>query len=714
MTDAITEPIAPATATESRPAVYLPSYKLGDEGQPNHFTASTSRENAAIEARSLAVGDAAFIKRSDLKWTYALVTELVEPTEGGEGDATSMILRFEVDKDKNRKSFPDAQWGKYIRVINVDPIELARMKEGVEETTEEVAATTTAETPATAEEATPEEAPKEEEAPVADPAAETPHVAGPPSADGSESVKSGKSSRSNKSSKSTKSSKSNKSSSWMPHFSLFGTSTGSKKEEIEVEPTPAAAAVPETVKEEEEATTVPVASEAPITETPADAVESDAPAVATASTTETPIVEPMSEDPAAAALAATSFPKPTASSEEADESPAPVAAAPAEVAPAAVAPIVQEEPVVEEDPNDTKENSAPTKMEKFTAAMPFVASPNGATKDSSVSGESNGSNGSKDSKFGKLRTPLNLKKTLSIKKNRSIVNKIFSKSNKDKEEKIVTYEQSVAAFATSAVPVNKDKKEWFDPEASEVDYDKNPTDLFQALEARQFSYAEEMFKQVNNQFTKECKTWVVARGQKKGSQLRFRALPLHAALVFGAPGDMVTVILNAYPKASRGRDVKGRLPIHLAMEHNASEEIMVALIEAFPKGFFALDKKEMTPLDYINGNMDRKYMKKYIPMLMAANVDDERIRWEVEKDDALAKQRVALKNDPVYMADVVEQVTAEMETTYAKKMGMLEGNYQKEIQLLNKRHDGETQALLEGFEVKLNFERKLNKLKGKA
>ena len=44
---------------------------------------------------------------------------------------------------------------------------------------------------------------------------------------------------------------------------------------------------------------------------------------------------------------------------------------------------------------------------------------------------------------------------------------------------------------------------------------------------------------------------------------------------------------------------------------------------------------------------------------------------------------------------------------------MLDENYKKEILLLKKKHDSETQALLEGFEVKLNFERKLHKLKGK-
>jgi hypothetical protein len=257
------------------------------------------------------------------------------------------------------------------------------------------------------------------------------------------------------------------------------------------------------------------------------------------------------------------------------------------------------------------------------------------------------------------------------------------------------------------------QKEWFDTEACEVDYDKNPTDLFQALEAREFGYVNSMFKQVSLQFTKECKTWVVARGQKQ-NLLRFRALPLHAALVFGAPDELVMKILNAYPLATRGRDVKGRLPIHLAMEHNASEEVVALIIEAFPKGMLAIDKKKMAPLDYISGNMGRVHMKKYLPLIIAAKVEGERAKWEVELAKTLEELKVSLKSDTEFMKPIVEAVTEDVENTYAGKLSLVENNYQKEIELMRKKYDSETQALLDGFEVKLNFERKLQKLKGKA
>lgn len=130
------------------------------------------------------------------------------------------------------------------------------------------------------------------------------------------------------------------------------------------------------------------------------------------------------------------------------------------------------------------------------------------------------------------------------------------------------------------------------------------------------------------------------------------------------------------------------------------------------EGFLAKDKKEMTPLDYVNGNMERAYMKKYIPLIAQAKVEQEREKWELELQQALESQKVSLKSDPVYMESVIAAVTNDVETSYASKMELLESTYKKEIELLKKKHDSETQALLEGFEVKLNFERKLQKLKG--
>lgn len=711
----------------------LPGYNLGDEGKPNHFIASTSRESAGVEAKTLKLGDAAFIKRSDLKWTYAVVSERVEEAKTDESDKPgTVILRFEVDKDMNRKSFPEAQWGKYIRVVKVEESELERLKaeETAKEAAEEGAAgVATATAAVVSEAAMPHETAAEalgtmdamkEGAVAPSPPAATPEV-------GEESTKSAKIPKSNK-----KGSKGG--SSWFSGiFGGGGSTTSKSKNSEEGSKTTEASSVGSGAPTKDEMRNPAAESNATATEgvrsSPVATTEEEPAMDANANDATPTVVKPMMEDPAEVVLAAP--PK--------EEAATPVVAPDSALtvssqgAPA-TAPAVAEEVNTglnevdkkASESGNTKENSNPD-ADKTT--IPEVAAAS-STTDATSSSDSSKAKEKKETSSS-LRSPLSMKNPLSLKKSGSIVNKIFNK-NKDKKEPKAEETKKVVSISTSPPPTNvylaspaisdprspkmsDEKKEWFDPQASEVDYDKNPTDLFQALEARQFSYAEEMYKQVNKQFTKDCATWVVARGQKKKeSQLRFRALPLHAALVFGATDDMILKILNAYPMATRGRDVKGRLPIHLAMEHNASEVVVGKMLETFPKGFFARDKKNCEPLDYVEGNTARAHMKKYIPLVTAARIEDERSKWDTEKEKLLEAQKVALRDDPAYMKTIVEKVTEDVEKTYATKMELLEMNHQKEISLLKQRHDSETQALLEGFAVKLDFERKLNKLKSKA
>lgn len=694
-----------AEESSTKAPTLLPTYTLGTEGKPHHFTATTTREAAGIEAKSLNVNDAAFIKRSDLKWTYAIVTEKVEDGVDAAGDGKT-ILRFEVDKEANRKSFPENQWGKYIRVIKVDEEELAKLQ------AEEDAAKNEDEAPK--EEAKPEEAKddeiKQEEAKedgvdaklesVASAAEES--VASHKSNKSSSSHKSNKSSSSLKSNKSSSSHKSNKSSSSWFGKSVSGFFGGSAKAEVNVP-----AAVPEETVADVAATSV--ADDQPAAES------ATAPSAGATITSQDTPTTPAPADTSAALAVETPIEKHTASDESIkEEDPAAIA-----VDTTFTAPTEATKEEAQSEPDNTKENSNPSEPVELTKSSDSATEPAPATI--------------KLDTISALRSPLNsLRQPVSLKKKSSLVNKLFGK-NKNKvdtsssptladKKVLITTPRSAAANAAALganpkspknntdAPVES-KKEWFDPEASEVDYDKSPTDLFQALEARQFEYVDEMFQQVNRQFTKECRTWVVARGHKKKDQLRFRALPLHAALVFGAPDEITIKILNAYPNATRGRDVKGRLPIHLAMEHDASETIVSLILEAFPKGFFAKDKKDMESIDYVNGNMGRSYMKRYVPLIIAAKVEDERVKWQGEVEEALEAQKETLKTDPVYMEDVIESITDIVETNCATKMEMIESNYKKEILLLKKKHDSETQALLEGFEVKLNFERKLQKLK---
>mmetsp|Transcript_27082 Transcript_27082/g.54105 ORF Transcript_27082/g.54105 Transcript_27082/m.54105 type:complete len:455 (-) Transcript_27082:3237-4601(-) len=96
----------------TRKPISLEGYSIGDKAELNDLLSlDISRENAALEAKSLEVGDAAFILRSDYNWTYAVVIDKAVVPDG------QSSLRLEVGADKSRKTFFEAQWGKYVRVI---------------------------------------------------------------------------------------------------------------------------------------------------------------------------------------------------------------------------------------------------------------------------------------------------------------------------------------------------------------------------------------------------------------------------------------------------------------------------------------------------------------------------------------------------------------------------------------------------------------------
>ena len=101
----------------TRKPISLEGYSIGDSAKLNDLFSfdlcrELSKEDAALEAKSLEVGDAAFILRSDCKWTYAILIDKSVVVPGGQS-----ALRFEVGADNSRKTFMEAQWGKYVRVI---------------------------------------------------------------------------------------------------------------------------------------------------------------------------------------------------------------------------------------------------------------------------------------------------------------------------------------------------------------------------------------------------------------------------------------------------------------------------------------------------------------------------------------------------------------------------------------------------------------------
>ena len=126
----------------------------------------------------------------------------------------------------------------------------------------------------------------------------------------------------------------------------------------------------------------------------------------------------------------------------------------------------------------------------------------------------------------------------------------------------------------------------------ECDYDKNPTLLYEAIQDKQWKYAINLLRKEDVE--DQARTWVVRK--ERNGKLRWRLLPLHAAVIFGSPVKLVEGLLEAYPEAAQCKDDQGMLPLHLCFRNESTWDIADELLTAFPQAIFVSDRKGRTPL----------------------------------------------------------------------------------------------------------------------
>jgi hypothetical protein len=124
-----------------------------------------------------------------------------------------------------------------------------------------------------------------------------------------------------------------------------------------------------------------------------------------------------------------------------------------------------------------------------------------------------------------------------------------------------------------------------------IDDDDSPSILFLYLHAQDWASALVRLAA----FPMEASLWI---WRKARGFLLWRLLPLHVALVLGAPSYIVLELLGAYPNAARERDMTGSLPVHLAAARIGAradgERIFNHLVRAFPDSVGIADGKGRT------------------------------------------------------------------------------------------------------------------------
>jgi hypothetical protein len=101
------------STNDSSPGMKPDSYSIGNKGREEDMIIDTKKTTTAAAVGKLRANEAAFIRRSDGSWTYAIVKD--RSFDGG--SSSSPLIRFQVNVRGCTKDFPESQWGTHVHCI---------------------------------------------------------------------------------------------------------------------------------------------------------------------------------------------------------------------------------------------------------------------------------------------------------------------------------------------------------------------------------------------------------------------------------------------------------------------------------------------------------------------------------------------------------------------------------------------------------------------
>ena len=139
------------------------------------------------------------------------------------------------------------------------------------------------------------------------------------------------------------------------------------------------------------------------------------------------------------------------------------------------------------------------------------------------------------------------------------------------------------------------------PSKLEVDFDKNMTQLYEAITNCQWSEAISIAKAHPN----EARTWVVRYYDNEDGdvgdepEIMWRFLPLHSACARQPPAGVISALLHAYPDGAKCIDDQGMFPLHYACGNQASREVIRLLLMTYNDAAKHKDPRGMLPIHYL-------------------------------------------------------------------------------------------------------------------
>ena len=198
-------------------------------------------------------------------------------------------------------------------------------------------------------------------------------------------------------------------------------------------------------------------------------------------------------------------------------------------------------------------------------------------------------------------------------------------------------------------------------------YDTNVTVLYELLESSNWEKARSRCRSHPH----EVRTWIVRR-DTISQKVRWKLLPLHAAVIFQSPTFVVSSLIDQYPEAVSRRDDQGMLPLHLAFRYKEdNEDLLELLLTQYPKGALMKDKRDRLPLEHGRGS---KFSAKLMKLYAEANVSGSRTH--TMGGSSTDSHHVNIKRHDADNNGRVSEVIAE----YEKKTRALKSMYEERIQ----------------------------------
>ena len=125
----------------------------------------------------------------------------------------------------------------------------------------------------------------------------------------------------------------------------------------------------------------------------------------------------------------------------------------------------------------------------------------------------------------------------------------------------------------------------------------------------------------------EARTWVTALDER--GSVRWCQLPLHAAITFQAPFEVIKKLVAVYPESMRCADDQDMLPLHYAFRFGSEDKVLAYILEEFPQATKKRALRDRLPLDmaHYSSKPERALV---IETFVDAAIADARETWRQE------------------------------------------------------------------------------------